>query len=114
MPTESQAPGQGASLRAYLDAFITPLVTRLGFEAPRIFDNPNGVHGPFLIAERHEGASLPTILIYGHGDTVRGYPEQWREGLSPGRSWSKATAGTGAAPPTTRASTSSTSRPWNR
>lgn len=74
MPTESQAPGQEAALRAYLDAFITPLVARLGFEPPKIFPNPDGVHGPFLIAERHEGSDLPTILIYGHGDTVRGYP----------------------------------------
>jgi len=83
MPTESQAPGQEAALRAYLDAFIAPLVARLGFETPEIFPNPDGVHGPFLIAERHEGMGLPTVLIYGHGDTVRGYPEQWREGLGP-------------------------------
>ena len=83
MPTESQAPGQEAALRAYLDAFIAPLVTRLGFAPPKVFDNPDGVHGPFLIAERHEGADLPTVLIYGHGDTVRGYPEQWRAGLGP-------------------------------
>lgn len=83
LPTESQAPGQNAALRAYLDTFVTPLVSRLGFAPPQVFDNPDGMHGPFLIAERHEGAGLPTVLIYGHGDTVRGYPEQWREGLNP-------------------------------
>lgn len=83
MPTESQAPGQEAALRAYLESFIAPLVSRLGFETPKIFPNPDGVHGPFLVAERREGADLPTVLIYGHGDTVRGYPEQWRAGLGP-------------------------------
>src|SRR5262245_64925146 len=29
-----------------------------------------------------EGAAL-TVLIYGHGDTVRGLDESWRAGLSP-------------------------------
>lgn len=82
-PTESQAPGQGAALHAYLDAFITPLAGRLGFDVPKTFENPDGLHGPFLIAGRHEGPDLPTVLIYGHGDTVRGYPEQWRAGLQP-------------------------------
>ncbi len=82
-PTESQAPGQEVALHAYLDAFIAPLVSRLGFEIPKKFDNPDGVHGPFLIARRHEAENLPTVLIYGHGDTVRGYPEQWRDGLKP-------------------------------
>ncbi len=35
MPTESQAPGQEAALRAYLESFIAPLVSRLGFETPK-------------------------------------------------------------------------------
>ena len=25
----------------------------------------------------------PTVLTYGHGDTVRGLHEQWRDGLDP-------------------------------
>ena len=83
--TESQAQGHNDSLRAYLTEFITPLTARLGFGSQKIFDNPDGVHGPFLVADRHEGAGLPTVLIYGHGDTVRGYPEQWRAGLDPWR-----------------------------
>ncbi|MGV7032963.1 M20 family metallopeptidase [Methylobacterium symbioticum] len=82
LPTESQAPGQVPALTAYLTDFIEPAIARLGFTS-RLLDNPNGIHGPFLIAERHEGDDLPTVLIYGHGDTVRNYPEQWREGLHP-------------------------------
>jgi acetylornithine deacetylase/succinyl-diaminopimelate desuccinylase-like protein len=39
--------------------------------------------GPILFAERLEGPDRPTILTYGHGDTVRGLDPQWREGLSP-------------------------------
>jgi acetylornithine deacetylase/succinyl-diaminopimelate desuccinylase-like protein len=81
-PTESQTSGQLPKLRAYLADFLVPLIAPLGF-ASRILDNPDGTHGPFLIAERIEGDDLPTVLIYGHGDTVRGYPEQWREGLDP-------------------------------
>ncbi|ACA17383.1 peptidase M20 [Methylobacterium sp. 4-46] len=83
-PTESQAPGQIPALAAYLTEFLVPATARLGFRH-RLLDNPDGVHGPFLIAERHEDDALPTVLIYGHGDTVRGYPEQWRAGLDPWR-----------------------------
>ncbi|MCJ2035468.1 M20 family metallopeptidase [Methylobacterium sp. J-068] len=83
-PTESQASGQVPALRAYLADYLAPAIAPLGFTS-RILDNPDGVHGPFLIADRHEGDRLPTVLIYGHGDTVRGYPEQWRDGLDPWR-----------------------------
>jgi acetylornithine deacetylase/succinyl-diaminopimelate desuccinylase-like protein len=83
-PTESQTTGQIPALRAYLSDYLVPALAPLGFES-RILDNPDGVHGPFLIATRHEGDDLPTVLIYGHGDTVRGYPEQWRAGLAPWR-----------------------------
>ncbi|AWN46767.1 hypothetical protein DK419_10975 [Methylobacterium terrae] len=82
LPTESQAPDQGPALAAYLDRFMIPLATRLGFET-RIVENPKAGQGPFLIATRHEGDDLPTVLTYGHGDTVRNYPEQWRAGLHP-------------------------------
>jgi acetylornithine deacetylase/succinyl-diaminopimelate desuccinylase-like protein len=37
-----------------------------------------------------EGADVPTILIYGHGDTIRGMDESWRTGLSP---WTLAAEG---------------------
>ncbi len=84
LPTESQAAGQLAALRAYLTEGIGPDMQRLGF-AWSVFDNPDGVHGPLMIASRMEDESLPTVLVYGHGDTVRGYPEQWRTGLDPWR-----------------------------
>ncbi|KQP04880.1 hypothetical protein ASF28_18815 [Methylobacterium sp. Leaf99] len=83
-PTESQTTGQVPALHAYLADYLVPAIAPLGFTG-RIHDNPDGIHGPFLIATRHEDDALPTVLIYGHGDTVRGYPEQWRAGLDPWR-----------------------------
>ena len=38
---------------------------------------------PFLLAERIEDASLPTVLGYGHGDVIRGLDEWLGGGLSP-------------------------------
>ncbi len=80
--TESQEAGCVPALRAYLSGEIAPAAERLGF-ATRIVDNPAGDFGPFLIANRHESDTLPTVLIYGHGDVVRGYDAQWRDGLTP-------------------------------
>ena len=40
---------------------------------------------PFLIAERSEPGAPFTVLSYGHGDVVRGYDAQWRQGLDPWR-----------------------------
>ena len=82
MPTESQGGGNLDVLRAYLADEIVPAVEKLGFAA-RIYDNPAAGRGPFLIAERHEGDALPTVLTYGHGDVVFGHAEQWRKGLDP-------------------------------
>ena len=45
--------------------------------------NPTTGFGPILFADRLEGPDRPTILSYGHGDTVRGLDDQWRAGLSP-------------------------------
>ena len=45
--------------------------------------NPAGGYGPFLIAERIEDASLPTVLSYAHGDVIRGQEGEWRDGLEP-------------------------------
>ena len=82
MPTESQGGGKLDVLRSYLTDEIVPAVEKLGFSA-RIFDNPAAGRGPFLIAERHEGDALATVLTYGHGDVVFGHPEAWRKGLDP-------------------------------
>jgi acetylornithine deacetylase/succinyl-diaminopimelate desuccinylase-like protein len=80
--TESQEADRAATLLAYLTDEIVPQAQQLGFET-RIADNPVAGAGPFLIATRHEGDDLPTVLIYGHGDVVRGYDSQWREPLTP-------------------------------
>ncbi|WP_345813854.1 M20 family metallopeptidase [Paraburkholderia sp. PREW-6R] len=80
--TESQESDRAALLRSYLTDEITPEAERLGF-ATRIADNPVAGFGPFLLASRHERDDLPTVLIYGHGDVVRGYDSQWRAPLTP-------------------------------
>jgi acetylornithine deacetylase/succinyl-diaminopimelate desuccinylase-like protein len=54
----------------------------MGFTC-RLLGNPTVARLPFLYAERIEDRSLPTILTYGHGDTVLGMEDRWREGLDP-------------------------------
>jgi acetylornithine deacetylase/succinyl-diaminopimelate desuccinylase-like protein len=80
--TESQEQKSAPTLRAYLGDEISASIARLGFES-RIVDNPDAAHGPVLIAERRESDALPTVLMYGHGDVVRGYDAQWRKPLEP-------------------------------
>ncbi|TDN70364.1 M20 family metallopeptidase [Paraburkholderia sp. BL10I2N1] len=80
--TESQEAGRAAVLHAYLSDEIVPAARQLGFDT-RIVGNPVEGFGPFLLATRHEADHLPTVLIYGHGDVVRGYDSQWRESLTP-------------------------------
>ena len=78
----SQAPEQRPELYDYLRAAVAPRLEGLGFSC-RIEDNPVQDGPPFLLAERIEAANPPTVLLYAHGDVVRGYDEQWRDGLSP-------------------------------
>ncbi|CAM2166665.1 M20 family metallopeptidase [Paraburkholderia sacchari] len=80
--TESQNPAQADAVRAYLTDEVAPALAPLGFTS-RIVENPAAARAPMLIAERIEDLALPTVLTYGHGDVVRGYDEQWREGLAP-------------------------------
>ncbi|SBW06390.1 conserved hypothetical protein [uncultured Alphaproteobacteria bacterium] len=81
IPSESQRPERRPILQTYFDEAAIPQLRDLGF-ATRTVDGPEG-SGPFLIGERHEGDGLPTVLIYGHGDVVRGYEGKWRDNLSP-------------------------------
>jgi acetylornithine deacetylase/succinyl-diaminopimelate desuccinylase-like protein len=81
-PTESQNAERAQTLVAYLTDEIAPSVERLGF-AWQLWPNPVTGAPPMLFAERHEGGSLPTVLIYGHGDVVAGYDAQWSDGRSP-------------------------------
>ena len=78
----SQEPSQASELDRYLFEEIGPsLKADLGV-VWEVHPNPLNA-GPILIGERHEGTDLPTILVYGHGDTVRGQEEFWRDGLVP-------------------------------
>jgi acetylornithine deacetylase/succinyl-diaminopimelate desuccinylase-like protein len=80
--TESQLPERAPELYRYLHDEIVPSLAKLGYTS-RVFDNPLGRGGPFLVAERMEDAKLPTVLTYGHGDVIRGQEGSWREGLDP-------------------------------
>ena len=83
--TESQDPDQRPELHRYLEDEMTPSFDKIGFSCEK-FDNPIGAtEPPFLVARRHEGDDLLTVFGYGHGDVVRGYDDQWRDGLSPWR-----------------------------
>jgi acetylornithine deacetylase/succinyl-diaminopimelate desuccinylase-like protein len=82
IPSTAQEEGREAELHRYLDGAIRPWVERLGFRAT-IHPNPLPGFGPILTAERIEDPARPTVLLYGHGDTVRGLDEQWRAGLKP-------------------------------
>src|SRR5579859_6646493 len=80
--TESQNPERQAELERYLDTEMSESLSKLGMTT-RIFPNPKGKGGPFLIAELMEDPKRPTVLLYGHGDVIRGQDEQWRAGLGP-------------------------------
>jgi acetylornithine deacetylase/succinyl-diaminopimelate desuccinylase-like protein len=82
IPSTSQDPGHGADVERYLGDAIAPWLERMGFTVA-IYPNPEPGFGPILLAERLEGPDRPTVLTYGHGDTVRGLEDQWRAGLSP-------------------------------
>jgi acetylornithine deacetylase/succinyl-diaminopimelate desuccinylase-like protein len=82
IPSTSQDPAHEADVRRYLADAIRPWLKRLGCSV-EIHPNPDPGFGPILLAERLEGPDRPTVLTYGHGDTVRGLDEQWRAGLSP-------------------------------
>jgi acetylornithine deacetylase/succinyl-diaminopimelate desuccinylase-like protein len=80
--TESQDPASGPALRGYLTDELAPTLTSLGF-TQQVFDNPVAGFGPLMIARRHEGDGLPTVLMYGHGDVIRGQDKSWTRGAGP-------------------------------
>ena len=69
-------------LYRYLKEEMTPYLADLGFVS-EIFENPKPGGQPILVARRQEGDDLPTLMTYGHGDVVRGYDDQWRDGIGP-------------------------------
>ena len=80
--TESQESNRAPDLRAYLDDEMIPTLEKLGFTT-RVIENPIAGYGPFLIAHRFESNDVPTVFTYGHGDVIRGYDNQWRQGIGP-------------------------------
>ncbi|MCW5300239.1 M20 peptidase family dipeptidase [Herbaspirillum lusitanum] len=80
--TESQEAASRPILYDYLLQEIQPELEGLGFTCG-VIDNPLPGGTPFLLAERLEADAVFTLLTYGHGDVVRGYDNQWREGLNP-------------------------------
>jgi acetylornithine deacetylase/succinyl-diaminopimelate desuccinylase-like protein len=82
IPSTSQDPAYRPDVQRYLDQAMRPWLQGMGFTVA-IHDNPEPGLPPILTAIRLEGADLPTVLTYGHGDTVRGLDDQWRAGLSP-------------------------------
>jgi acetylornithine deacetylase/succinyl-diaminopimelate desuccinylase-like protein len=80
--TESGVAARRPDLLAYLNQEMVPAAHQLGATA-RVLSNPRISGGPLLIARRQEGASLPTVLTYGHADVVPAEPHRWRPGLDP-------------------------------
>jgi acetylornithine deacetylase/succinyl-diaminopimelate desuccinylase-like protein len=80
--TESQVPESRPHLYSYLHDEIGPALSAMGYGV-EVHENPKPPGGPFLTAERREGAGLPTVLTYGHGDVVRGQEGSWAENRDP-------------------------------
>jgi acetylornithine deacetylase/succinyl-diaminopimelate desuccinylase-like protein len=81
--TESQSGKQAAALRAYLEDELRPAFSQLDF-VTRLIESPSG-KGPYLLAEKFENSSAPTVLMYGHGDVVDGMVGEWKNDLDPWR-----------------------------
>jgi acetylornithine deacetylase/succinyl-diaminopimelate desuccinylase-like protein len=80
--SESEEPQSAPVLRAYLATEMVESLQPLGFQC-RLHENPVAANLPLLVAERIESPGLPTVLMYAHGDVVRGQAPQWRDGLAP-------------------------------
>jgi acetylornithine deacetylase/succinyl-diaminopimelate desuccinylase-like protein len=83
VPSESQEARGAPYLAAYLTDHLRPVLENMGFLC-QVLVNP-GPGGPLLLAERIEDPDLPTVLVYGHGDVIRGLEGAWQDGLSPWR-----------------------------
>ena len=80
--TDSTAEGALPRLHGYLEAEIAPRLAALGMQITR-HDNPVAGGAPLMVGRRVEDPALPTVLIYGHGDTVPAMHGRWAEGLDP-------------------------------
>jgi len=82
LDTSSQEDDRKPEMLAYLEKKMMPYLESMGFDL-RIVENLLEPCAPFLIGRRIEDLSLPSILIYGHGDTVPLMESEWEEGLDP-------------------------------
>jgi acetylornithine deacetylase/succinyl-diaminopimelate desuccinylase-like protein len=82
VPTESQLPDSEPALRRYCEETMPALMRDMAFDQV-VLDNPKKGRGPVFVATRIEDPSLPTVLVYGHGDVVRGLKGKWTDGLDP-------------------------------
>src|SRR5258708_5152990 len=82
IPTESQVTARLAELYRYCSTSIAPALGGVWFDTEGL-GNPCSDAGPVLVASRLEDSDKPTVLIYGHGDVVRGFDNEWRAGLDP-------------------------------
>ena len=80
--TGSRADDRGPEMAAYLEQHLAPWLNSLDFQC-RLVENPVEVNAPLLIGRRIENPDRPTILIYGHGDTVPAMEGRWEQGLDP-------------------------------
>lgn len=80
--SESQNPDAAPELQRYLADEIGPTLAALGFTST-IHPNPVPPYGPLLIGRRVEDPALPTVLMYGHGDVIRGQDAAWTCGQGP-------------------------------
>lgn len=89
VPTESQMPERLPDLVRYCAETESGVMDGMGFETTQL-ENPEPGRGPVMLATRIEDPALPTVLIYGHGDVVRGLAGRWREDRDP---WAVTIAG---------------------
>jgi len=82
LDTDSRKDDRKPEMLAYLEKKIAPFIESMGFDH-RIVENPIESRAPFLIGKRLENEDLPSILIYGHGDTVPLMENEWEQGLDP-------------------------------
>ncbi|MGX9963988.1 M20/M25/M40 family metallo-hydrolase [Roseomonas sp. F4] len=82
VPTESQLSDSLPALTRYCTETLPDLMRDMPFEQT-VLPNPREGRGPVFVATRIEDPSLPTVLVYGHGDVVRGLAPKWSEGLDP-------------------------------
>ncbi len=78
----SQDTDSAPALQAYLAEQLVPTLAALGFDS-RMHPNPVAGSGPLLIARRIEDPARPTVLMYGHGDVIRGQDAAWTRGAGP-------------------------------